>query len=67
MTDGCEWNPEADRPAYDGDAHHREASAEVIVGSDGKWRLCASCSRLPRFARYRTRKPIVRRAGEAAS
>lgn len=66
MTDGCEWNPGGDRPAYDGDAHHLEARAEVIVGADGQWRLCGSCARLPRFARFRVRKAIVRRTEDAS-
>ncbi len=57
--DGCEWNPEGSRPAYDGDAHHREAPATVIVGADGQWRLCTSCARLPVFARFRVRKAIA--------
>lgn len=56
----CEWNPDADRPGLTGDRYHDDAS--VLVGSDGAWRLCASCAGLPRFARFRVRRPIARRS-----
>lgn len=60
-TDGCEWCPDADRPSYGGDKHYETTPAEVMVGAGTPWRLCASCAKLPRFARYRTRRAIVRR------
>ena len=61
--DGCEWCPDADRPSYGGDKHHETVRAEWMIGSGIPWRLCAECAKLPRFARYRVRRPIVRRAG----
>lgn len=56
----CEWNPTADRPSQSGDPPH--ADATVSLGADGDWHLCEACAALPRFARFRTRKPL-RRAG----
>lgn len=56
--DGCEWNPEEGRAAYDADKHYRKNRATVIVGADGDWRLCASCAELPEFKRFRRRKRI---------
>lgn len=47
----CEWNPDEQRAAYIDDEVH--AKAEVIVGADGHWRLCASCAALPFFAGFR--------------
>lgn len=57
--DPCEWNPETDRPAVEGDAPH--ADATVSLG-DGEWHVCEACAALPRFAHFTVRKPI-RRAG----
>lgn len=60
----CEWNPQLDRPAFvDDEELHGEAT--VMVGSDGKWHLCASCAALPRFARFKQR-PLQRRVPERA-
>jgi hypothetical protein len=62
MNDPCEWNPDADRAAYENETH---AQADFIVGrGNGNWRLCAKCAALPRFKRYRVRKPIVTATGE---
>jgi len=58
IIDGCEWNPSMNRAAFDTDEHHRTTPAEIIVGAEGKWRLCAECAALPRFARYRKRVPV---------
>lgn len=58
VGDGCEWNPGADRPARAGDAHNSTTPAALLVGADGNWRLCALCAALPRFRRFRRRKPI---------
>jgi hypothetical protein len=58
----CEWNPTADREAFEGDPPHGEAT--VMVGADGKYHLCDACARLPRFARYRVRRPLGRRVPE---
>ena len=58
-SDPCEWDPEHDHPAF---AHeHAHASAVFVLGR-GAWRLCASCAALPRFLRYKLRRPIERRA-----
>ena len=54
--DVCEWNPDLDRLAQTGDTWH--ANAAVIVGADGKWRLCSGCASLKQFARFRIRRPI---------
>lgn len=64
--DGCEWEPTADRPAYDSDEHSLETPAEIMVGAGAPWLLCASCAELPRFKRFRVRKAIVRREDAAA-
>lgn len=62
--DGCEWNPGRDELATVTNCRHSdEHPAAVMLGSDkNMMRLCESCSRLPRFARLRTRRPIVRRS-----
>lgn len=59
----CEWNPREDRPAFVDDDDELHGEATVIVGADGKWHLCESCARLPRFARHRKR-PLGRRVPE---
>lgn len=56
--DPCEYNPEAKRAAYENEVH---AQAELIVGANGKWRLCGSCAALPEFKRLRKRKVIQKR------
>ena len=58
MYDPCEWNPTANRMAYEGEEH---AQADLVVGVDGQWRLCAACAALPRFKRFRVRRPVKRR------
>lgn len=57
LDDPCEWNPDEGRACYEDEAHAR---AEVIVGANGRWRLCTSCAKLPEFRRFRVRLPIVR-------
>lgn len=59
MSDGCEWNPVTGRAAFNSDAHHFHTPATVIVGADGRWRLCGGCAKLPEFKRFRVRRPIV--------
>lgn len=56
VADACEWNPVESRGAYDTDTFH--SHAQVLVGANGTWRLCATCARLPVFSRYRRRDPI---------
>jgi hypothetical protein len=56
----CEWNPTENRPAFEDDPSHGEA--RLAVGVDGKWHLCEACAQLDRFARYRVRRPLWRRA-----
>lgn len=53
--DPCEYNPDEKRPAWDYEVHDE---AEVIVGHNGKWRLCLKCAALPEFKRFRKRKLI---------
>jgi hypothetical protein len=55
-SDPCEYNPDQKRAAYDNEVH---AQAEFIVGSNGKWRLCASCASLPEFKKYSVRRRII--------
>lgn len=64
LTSGtaCEWNPKEDREAYSTDENH--ALATVLIGHDGKYRLCAECAALPRFKRMKVRKAIVWRKEE---
>lgn len=56
MKDPCEYNPLKKRSAYEDEVH---AQAALIVGADGRWRLCESCAKLPEFKRYRNRKKII--------
>lgn len=61
-NDGCEWDPTRQRAALEFDTHFNEHQATVMLGAGKRmFRLCESCSRLPRFARLRKRRPIVRR------
>lgn len=55
MNDPCEYEPTARRAAYEDEAH---ADAEVIVGANGEWRLCAKCASLPEFAKFKVRRAI---------
>jgi hypothetical protein len=55
----CEWNPAENRPAFDDDPPHGEATQ--VIGVDGKWHLCDGCATLPEFARYRKRSGLARR------
>jgi hypothetical protein len=61
FPDPCEWDPIYKRAVYLGDDH---ASADLIVGSNGEWRLCAECAKLPEFKHFRRVKPISRVATE---
>lgn len=56
--DPCEWNPTRNAPATTAEGCPNQA--DLIVGADGKWRLCFSCAHLPRFKSLRKRVPIVR-------
>jgi hypothetical protein len=60
MVDGCEWNPDKNRPVETHEESH--AQAEVILGN-GVWRVCSMCAKLPVFsgAHYRI-TPIIRAA-----
>lgn len=51
----CEYNPVAKRAAYEDEVH---AEADIIVGHNGKWRLCITCSCRPEFKRFKVRKMI---------
>lgn len=55
--DLCEYNPEEKRAAY---AHEQHARAEMVVGANGKWRLCGACAALPEFKKFRSRRKIFR-------
>jgi len=61
VRDGCEWNPDTGQAAWSHDDHTRLIRASVIVGANGKWRLCASCAALLMFKRYK-HKPIAGRS-----
>lgn len=65
----CEWNPERDEPAvtlnehsFFGPTEHQGCpnEATVSIGRNGRWHLCESCAVLPRFERFRVRKPLRR-------
>ncbi len=56
FPDPCEWNPDKQLSAFGDEVH---ASAELIVGADGQWRLCKACAALPFFNRFRSRREIV--------
>ncbi|MEK9901446.1 MAG: hypothetical protein VW516_11940, partial [Rhodospirillaceae bacterium] len=59
-ADTCEWDPERCEAATTERGCQRPAA--VIVGADGKWRLCSECAGLPAFKRYKRRKAIEKRA-----
>jgi len=54
----CEWDPVNNRAA--GTSGHFGCLNDAVwsIGAKGDWHLCASCARLPRFARYTVRKPL---------
>lgn len=55
FKDPCEWNPEANSPALNREAH---AEAQWIFGQKSKWRLCNACSKLSYFRRVKVRIKI---------
>ncbi len=56
--DPCEWDPKLTAPVASAKAAH--ARADLIVGANGRWRLCRSCAALPYFSRLRKRVEIER-------
>jgi len=62
----CEWNPEANESAcatYDSNNYVEnhygcQNEATIMVGANGQWHLCESCAKLPKFKRFRVRKPL---------
>ncbi len=56
-ADPCFWNPKEGRAAWDHEVH---AAAELIIGREGKWRLCRSCAELEAFSRFKVRREIRR-------
>lgn len=59
-NDGCFWDPVRGDATWSNSEHYQTVQATVIVGADGRWRLCQPCSELPRFKRYRKRVQITR-------
>jgi hypothetical protein len=59
----CEWNPAENRPAYEDDPPHGEAT--WTVGVDGKWHLCEACAQSETFKRYRVRRPLTEALAQA--
>lgn len=59
MNDGCEWSPTHDRPAFLTDGHHRTVLATLILGHNGAWRVCESCSKLHKFRHFTVRRQIT--------
>jgi hypothetical protein len=66
----CEWDPKRNQlssyqETYDFSVKRIvkywgcQSKATVIVGHNGKYRLCESCSKLPYFKKYRKRKQII--------
>lgn len=55
MKDPCEYNPQTHSASYENEVH---ASAELIVGASGQWRLCRSCAALPEFKRFKKKELI---------
>ncbi|MGE0446331.1 MAG: hypothetical protein AB7P99_13965 [Vicinamibacterales bacterium] len=51
QADGCEWNPDTDAPAVEGDHHNATVPAVYSVGVRDNLHLCESCAALPRFRR----------------
>jgi hypothetical protein len=66
----CEWNPGAGVPAtiypkFGGGPDIRLGcpnETQVSLG-DGAWHLCRACAELPRFRRYRKRRPLRKNGG----
>jgi hypothetical protein len=54
----CEWNPSADRPVYAHEERHGPATVNVR-GFEGGIHLCDACAALPRFKRFRARRPLT--------
>ena len=48
----CEWNPWLNRPDYDGEPVHAEATWNI---GNGAWHLCEECAKLNFFDHYRKR------------
>lgn len=70
LKDPCEYDPKAPDGLNRGEQYRGgryfnmsgcRNRSELIVGANGKWRLCRSCAALPRFKRYRVRKEIKRK------
>ncbi len=52
----CEWNPEKERPALEGE-HHAQAVFSVGMGRNN-WHLCEECSRLPIFKKLKRKDKL---------
>lgn len=58
FPDPCEWNPSEGRTAY---YHEVHASATILVGADGQYRLCEDCAALPEFKQFK--KKFINESG----
>lgn len=54
--DPCEYDPKTKEAVYMDKVH---AVAELIMGYNGKWRVCKSCAELPEFKRFKVKVLIV--------
>jgi len=72
----CEWDPKRNRPSQYKETYYPydvkifrywgcQNRAELILGYNGKWRLCESCSKLPYFSRYKRRCRIQHTSNRA--
>ncbi len=52
MSEICEYNPLKDRAAYT-DEEGACPNEATVSTSSGAWHLCESCSKLPRFKRFK--------------
>ena len=58
--DPCEWDPQNNRPALTLPGSGCQNPAAVIVGANGKYRLCGACAALPFFGRFKKVVPVRR-------
>jgi hypothetical protein len=60
MTELCEWNPGANKPATIENGQHTgcQNEATLSVGKASNWHLCSSCAQLPPFRRLTARQHL---------
>jgi hypothetical protein len=49
----CEWNPQTNDLNMTRDENHRVPATHVVYRGDERLRLCAACSTLPEFRKWK--------------